>query len=146
MRARLNLGGTAMRGYSAFLKPRVLQEPHPQNVCCVSRTLVGGGGLTRLQRCSRYILHPRRLGSEDLGNLNFFSPFLLLYIAELSLSCHIWNTRCPRCNGYGRRKWTRRHEFKSRTRLMAFHIALIPFGKVWIQLFSLQLWVNSRVD
>ena len=25
-----------------------------------------------------------------------------------------------------------------------FHIALIPFGKVWIQLFSLQVWVNSR--
>ena len=30
--------------------------------------------------------------------------------------------------------------------LIAFHIALIPLGKVWIQLFSLQLWVNSRVD
>ena len=27
--------------------------------------------------------------------------------------------------------------------LVAFHIALIPLGKVWIQLFSLQLWVNS---
>ena len=24
--------------------------------------------------------------------------------------------------------------------LIAFHIALIPLGKVWIQLFSLQLW------
>ena len=39
-----------------------------------------------------------------------------------------------------------RHEFKSETRLIAFHIALIPLGKVWIQLFSLQLWVNSRID
>ena len=27
---------------------------------------------------------------------------------------------------------------------IAFHIALIPLGKVGIQLFSLQLWVNSR--
>ena len=27
-----------------------------------------------------------------------------------------------------------------------FHIALIPFGKVWIQIFSLQFWVNSRTD
>ena len=52
----------------------------------------------------------------------------------------------PWCNGYGRRKWTRRHEFKSWTRLIAFHIALIPLGKVWIQLFSVQLWVNSRAD
>ena len=48
------------------------------------------------------------------------------------------------CNGYRRRKWTRRHEFKSWTRLIAFHIALILLGKGWIQLSSLQLWVNSR--
>ena len=54
--------------------------------------------------------------------------------------------RCPWCNGYRRRKWTRRHEFKSSTRLIAFHIALIPLGKIWIQLFSLKLWVNSRTD
>ena len=54
--------------------------------------------------------------------------------------------RCPWCRRYRRRKWTRRHEFKSWTRLIAFHIALIPLGKVWIQLFSLQLWVNSRTD
>ena len=59
--------------------------------------------------------------------------------------------RCPWCNGYRSRKWTRRHEFKSWTRLIAFHIALlgkvwILLGKVWIQLFSLQLWVNSRTD
>ena len=47
--------------------------------------------------------------------------------------------RCPWCNGYCRRKWTRRYEFKSWTRLIAFNIALIAFGKVWIQLFSLQL-------
>ena len=54
--------------------------------------------------------------------------------------------KCPWCNGYRRRKWTRRHEFKSWTRLIAFHIALIPLGKVWIQLFSLQQWVNSRTE
>ena len=30
--------------------------------------------------------------------------------------------------------------------LIAFNIALIPLGKVWIQLFSLQLWVNSSAD
>ena len=54
--------------------------------------------------------------------------------------------RCPWCNGYRRRKWTRRHEFKSWTRLIAFHIALIPLGKVWLQLFSLHQWVNSRAD
>ena len=54
--------------------------------------------------------------------------------------------RCPSCNGYRRREWTWRHKFKSWTRLIAFHIALIPLGKVWIQSFSRQLWVNSRTD
>ena len=53
---------------------------------------------------------------------------------------------CPWCKGYRRSKWTQRHEFKSWTGLIAFPIALIPLGKVWIQLFFLQLWVNSRVD
>ena len=57
-----------------------------------------------------------------------------------------YTTWCPWCNGYRHRKWTRWPEFKSWTRLIAFHIALIPLGKVWIQLFSLQLWVNSRAD
>ena len=42
--------------------------------------------------------------------------------------------------------WSWRLEFKSWTREIAFHIALIPLGKVWIQLFSLQLWVNIRAD
>ena len=57
---------------------------------------------------------------------------------------HLW--RCLWCNGYRHRIWTLRYEFNSWTRLIAFHIALIPLGKVWIQLFSLQLWVNSRTD
>ena len=37
------------------------------------------------------------------------------------------------------------YEFKFWTRLIAFHIALIPMGKVQISIFSLQLWVNCRV-
>ena len=63
--------------------------------------------------------------------------------------CHhvlIYFWRYLWCNGYRCRKWTQRYEFKSWTRLIAFHIALIPLGKVWIQLFFLQLWVNSRAD
>ena len=35
------------------------------------------------------------------------------------------------------------HEWKQ---LLAFHIVLIILGKVHIQLFSLQLWVNSRAN
>ena len=38
----------------------------------------------------------------------------------------------PWFNGYRRRKWTRQLKFKSWTRLIVFHKALIPLGKVWI--------------
>ena len=50
------------------------------------------------------------------------------------------------CNSYRRRKWTRRHEFKSWTWLIAFYIAQNPLGKVWIRLFSFQPWINCRAD
>ncbi len=70
------------------------------------------------------------------------SPSAFHYFSKNTL----YKWRCPWCNGYRRRNWTRRHEFKSWTSLITFHIALIPLEKVWIQLFSLQLWVNSRAD
>ena len=47
-------------------------------------------------------------------------------------------------NGYGRSKWTRWSELKSQTRLFEFHIVLVLLGKVWVQLFFLRLWINSR--
>ena len=48
---------------------------------------------------------------------NTFSIYLLI------------GKKCPWCNGYRRRKWIRRHEFKPWTRLIAFHIALIPWER-----------------
>ena len=81
-------------------------------------------------------------------------------LISLVLDWNTWNTwsyitlcicitniyrRCPWCNGYRRTKWTRWHEFKSWTWLMAFHKALIPNYYLIIQLFSTQLWVNSRL-
>ena len=85
-----------------------------------------------------------RINQEDSLH---FSLLLLLLLPGLAYDWALLKyIRCPWCNGYRRRKWTRRHEFKSWTRLIAFHIALIPLQKVWIQLFSLQLWVNSRTD
>ena len=56
----------------------------------------------------------------------------------------VW--RSLRCNGCRRRKWIRWHEFKSWTRLIAFPIALILLEKVSIKLFSLQPWINTRVN
>ena len=79
------------------------------------------------------------------NNLLLHSIKYLYMTLKLShINSILW--MCPWCSRYRRRNWTRRHEFKSWTRLIAFHIALIPLGKVWIQLFSLQLWVNSRTD
>ena len=83
--------------------------------------------------------------NKERDVLKFLFSSVFLSPPHQSISYH-QHCRCPWCNCYRRRKWTRRHEFKSWTRLIAFHIALIPLGKVWIRLFSLQLWVNSRTD
>ena len=65
-------------------------------------------------------------------------------VKKLINRSYFW--KCLWCNGYRHRKWIRRHKFKSWTRLIAFHIALIPLGKAWIQVFSFRLWVNSWAD
>ena len=81
---------------------------------------------------------------RSLGLVWFYG--ISTMVVYLMLNSFYAYEQYPWCNGYRRRKWTRRHEFKSWTRLIAFHIALILLGKVWIQLFSLQLWINSRAD
>ena len=48
-------------------------------------------------------------------------------------------------NSY-RKKWIQQTRIKCWMRLFAFHIGLIPLRKVWIQLFSLQLGINSWAD
>ena len=78
--------------------------------------------------------------------LNLVVRLLFWRSVKCGVSLHSNWWRCPWCDGYRHRIWTRRYEFNSWTRLIAFHIALIPLGKVWIQLFSLQLWVNSGAD
>ena len=82
------------------------------------------------------------IASVKFSRLHVMSTNLNLTIwcwNSFTIDAYIW--RCPWCNGYRRRKWTRWHEIKSWTRLIAFHIALIPLRKVWIQ-----LWVNSRYE
>ena len=41
----------------------------------------------------------------------------------------LFTNSCPWCNCYRRRKWTRRHEFKSSTRLIAFSHSTNTLGK-----------------
>ena len=100
------------------------------------------------------LLHPQKYGASPLGLRRLSASGWDFRLGKVTLTLcpntHLPSTmdlwRCPWCSRYRLRKWTRRHEFKSWTRLIAFHIVLIPLGKVWIQLFSLQLWVNSRTD
>ena len=86
----------------------------------------------------------------NLESLIYHFIYIYIYILHQHLHFGLQYThtydKYVWCTGYRRRIWTRRHEFKSWTWLIAFHIALIPLGKVWIQIFSLQLWVNSRAD
>ena len=65
------------------------------------------------------------------GTVEFNGNFLIEYLINFSLgNFGLVAYQRSWCNGYRRRKWTRRHEFKSETRLIAFHIALIHLGKV----------------
>ena len=92
---------------------------------------------SRTQTCNPFLkiqLHTSRLIQTD--TVSYIHTYIHPHYSYI----------CPWCNGYRRRIWTRQHEFKSWTWLIAFHIALIPLGKVWIQIFSLQLWINSRAD
>ena len=90
--------------------------------------------LARISRSGRPGFNPTPRHTKYFKNSDVFFSWAGCYQEH-----HVVR-RCPWCNVY------RRHEFKSPTRLVAFHIALIPLGKVWIQLFSPQLWINSRVD
>ena len=95
---------------------------------------------------------PCRITVDPYFMVTKFKKLLEIKVNSNAYGVSVWRLslrltwRCPWCNGYRHRIWTRRYEFNSWTRLIAFHIALIPLGKVWIQLFSLQLWVNSRAD
>ena len=64
-----------------------------------------------------------------------------------SLSCLTYfTTGGARCVIFFVVRNRQQREFKSWMRLFASHTAIIPLGKVWIQLFSHSLWTKSRAD
>ena len=63
LRARVDLGAMAMKGYSAFPKAPALTI---RLFSVISRTFVREGGLTPLQRCSQCILQPQPTGQSDV--------------------------------------------------------------------------------
>ena len=136
LQVRVELAVITMKGYSAFLTGTSPSD------CLVSYPghLLGGRVLPLLRGVISVFYSHSQLGNLTHGHTSA-GRLAKTYIHQLCAE-----GRCPWCNGYRRRIWTRRHEFKSWTWLIAFHIAQIPLGKVWIQIFSLQLWVNSRAD
>ena len=139
-----------------------------QHMKLMERYFQSGQPLTNIWSCWEILSiwttsHQHMKLLRDISNLDHLSPtyevageifriwtpshqhmkLLERYFQSAPLTNISLTGRCPWCKGYRRRKWTR---FKSWARMIAFHIALIPLGKVWIQLFSLQLWVNSRTD
>ena len=66
-------------------------------------------------------------GASVTKTTELFSVAMSTVLKRIRISS-TYLRRCPWCNGYRRRKWTRRHEFKSWMRLIAFHIAIIPLG------------------
>ena len=58
----------------------------------------------------------------------------------------VYEERCSWFNSYCCWKWVRWPEFKNWMMVFAFYIAQIHLGKVWMQLFFLQRWINSGTD
>ena len=65
---------------------------------------------------------------KGLGNQ--FPLCLLVFPIQLN-----YYQRYTQHNSYRHRKWNQQPEFKSWTKLCAFHFVLIPLKKVWIHLF-----------
>ena len=61
---------------------------------------------------------------------------ILFWCFSSSISSCFWS----QCRG----KWNRILDFKSWTRLLAFHIVLISLGKTGIEVFSFQLWIKKQ--
>ena len=107
-------------------------------------------------KCSYNIVADTK-GQSDLWNvarieISLFAQFLMNICSEVGIyqakrlksKSHrllkwVWFClwRHSLYNGYHCRKWTRQPKFKSWMRLLAFHMVLIPWEKIWIQLFSL---------
>ena len=92
-------------------------------VCCtVNKTW------NKQSACIKLIIHssdnlPIYCGLEgpEMNNTKRYKVYSRIYLWKFR--------RCPWYNGYRCKKWTRQHEFKSWTRLIAFHIALIPWER-----------------
>ena len=64
LQASVDLGAMAMKGYTAFPKAPASLNFIIRLFSAISRTMVAGGVLTPLQKCSRCILNPQPTGQN----------------------------------------------------------------------------------
>ena len=101
-----------------------IKKTHPQAYCLSKKLLSWYSAKIRKRRLTYLMvtLISLALSVESYIDIISIRNRPRLHRTNISKSIKdLW--RCPWCNGYRRRKWTRWHEFKSWTRLTAFHIA-----------------------
>ena len=86
LRARVDLGAMAMKGYSTFPKAPALQDLTIRFFSVISRTLVVGGGLPLCRGAVSVFYSPSRLGKILFFSANVTRDFL---ISILFLICKL---------------------------------------------------------
>ena len=134
LRAKVDLGAIAIKGYSTFPKAPALLF---RLFCVMSRTLYGGS-YPSAEMLSVYYL-PQSTATRNFNDAK--------YISNCCDANYVCNGGARGVTSYRRRKWglAARVQILDLTDCIST-IALRPLRKVWMQLFSLQLWVNSRTE
>ena len=114
------------------------------NHCC-KQTLTFGDVLLKLSEwdslgITTFLSHHKKLQTLIMGSLQRYVISLIkfeiaiyIYIYICVCVCVCLYACCPWC--YCHWKWTGKPEFKSWTRLLAFHIVLIPLDQINYSLF-----------
>ena len=82
LRARVDQGPMAIKGYSEFLQTPALREPYHQIVYCHKQDTrwCWDCRIHRLQRCSRCILQPQPTGQSIVSQFPSIYQYIYIYI------------------------------------------------------------------
>ena len=121
---------------------------HPRTECFIILQLISLAWLAGIEYI--YIIMPM---TSNVGHLTVCFPedgsswrwkYMGIIWCLLEFTSSWYQT--PHIKTYRRPKWTLRYEFKSWTRLIAFHIVLKLLCKICVQLFSFHPWATNRAD
>ena len=135
LRAKVDLGTMAMKRYSAFPKAPALVEPHHQMVSChIQDARWGVYSSSEMQLV--FSIAPADWATNKMK----FYIYMSVCVCVCVCVSHNGGVRGVMVTDVG----NEHGDASPNPILFVFRVALILLGKVWIQLFSLQLWVNSR--